>query len=149
MIAWGRRPRFELEYVLPGSDEYGPDTDPIIQATETPNRKEAVKILMGLCEADLRCLDAHAHLGNLTFDRQPVRALAHYEAGVRIGELSLGANFDGVLPWVLIDNRPFLRCLHGYGLALWVLGRQKEARAVFERMLWLNPDGHRVANRYY
>src|SRR5580658_2181489 len=28
----------------------------------------ANKILMNLCHADLRCLDAHAHLGNIAFD---------------------------------------------------------------------------------
>ena len=59
---------------------------------------------------------------------------------MRIGELSLGAGFDGVLPWGWIDNRPFLRCMHGYGLCLWRLGRTSEAAAVFERMLWLNPS---------
>lgn len=140
IIAWGPRPQFELEYVLPGSENYGPDCDPIIEAAETQSVKAAAEILMGLCRADLRCLDAHAHLGNLYFDRNPVRALTHYEAGVRIGELSLGASFEGVLSWMMIDNRPFLRCLHGYGLCLWVLRRKAEALAVFERMLWLNPN---------
>jgi hypothetical protein len=28
--------------------------------------------------------------------------------------------FDGVLPWGQIDNRPFLRCMHGFGLCLWL-----------------------------
>jgi hypothetical protein len=60
--------------------------------------------------------------------------------GVRIGEMTLGAEFDGVLPWGLIDNRPFLRCLHGYGLCLWRLGHVAEAAPVFERMLWMNPS---------
>jgi tetratricopeptide (TPR) repeat protein len=44
-----------------------------------------------------------------------------------------------VLPWGLIDNRPFLRCMHGYGLCLWRLGRFDEAEHVFDRILWLNP----------
>ena len=95
---------------------------------------------MELCHSDLRCLDAHNHLGNLVFDRRPGEAIHHYEAGVRIGELSLGAGFDGVLPWGWIDNRPFLRCLHGFGLCLWRLGRFEEAAAIFNRMLWLNPS---------
>ena len=30
--------------------------------------RDGAKILMNLCEADLRCLDAHAHLGNFVFD---------------------------------------------------------------------------------
>jgi hypothetical protein len=95
---------------------------------------------MKLCETDLRCLDAHAHLGNLAFDHAPKEAIRHYEAGVRIGELSLGREFDGVLPWGLVDNRPFLRCMQGLGLCLWRLGRTEDANALFDRMLWLNPS---------
>jgi len=89
--------------------------------------------------ADLRCLDAHAHLGNFAFDHRPEDAIRHYEVGVRIGELSLGDDFDGLLPWGRIDNRPFLRCMHGFGLCLWRLGREDEAAVLFARMLWLNP----------
>jgi tetratricopeptide (TPR) repeat protein len=95
---------------------------------------------MALCQADLRCLDAHSHLGNLFFDLRPQQALRHYEVGMRIGELSLGNDFNGVLPWGYIDNRPFLRCFNGYGLCLWRLGRFDEAERVFDRMLWLNPS---------
>jgi len=94
---------------------------------------------MSLLAADLRCLDAHAHLGNFVFDHSPEKAIRHYEIGVRIGELSLGEGFNGVLHWGHINNRPFLRCVHGYGLCLSRLGRLKEAEEVFTRMLWLNP----------
>ena len=45
-----------------------------------------------------------------------------------------------MLLWGHIDNRPFLRCMHGYGLCLWRLGRYDEAWRVFEKMLWLNPS---------
>ncbi len=88
---------------------------------------------------DLRCLDAHAHLGNLTFDRSPTRALRHYAMGARIAELSLPPGLRGVLAWGWLGNRPFLRCLHGWALCLWRTGRFTEAQAVIERMLWLNP----------
>lgn len=123
IIARGRRPLFEMEQVLPGMDpdDPDPDADPIGQSVD---RKEAGdtdgahQILMDLCQADLRCLDAHAHLGNLTFDDRPEDAIRHYEVGFRIGELSLGRDFDGVLPWGWIDNRPFLRCMHGFGVCL-------------------------------
>ena len=59
--------------------------------------------------------------------------------GMKIWELSLPEDFNGVLLWSLIDNRPFLRCMHGYGLCLWKLKRFEEAEKVFEQMLWLNP----------
>lgn len=68
------------------------------------------------------------------------QAIRHREAGVRIGELSLAPSFDGVLSWGLLDNRPFLRCRHGYGISLWRLGRPDEAARVFECALWMDPS---------
>ena len=143
IIAHGPRPMFEMEQVLPGEDPDDPFTDPIIRSNDLKDageRAEAKKILMQLCQADLRCLDAHSHLGNFVFDHHPQDAVRHYEVGLRIGELSLGDDFTGVLAWSLIDNRPFLRCMHGYGLCLWRLGRFDEAEQIFEKMLWLNPS---------
>jgi len=54
-------------------------------------------------------------------------------------------DFDGLLPWGHLDNRPFLRCMHGFGLCLWRLGRFAEAGRVFDRMLWLNPSDNQGA----
>jgi hypothetical protein len=39
-----------------------------------------------------------------------------------------------------IDNRPFLRCMHGFGLCRGRLRRFEEAGNIFNRMLWLNPS---------
>ena len=81
----------------------------------------------------------------MAFERITKDAIRHFEVGVRIGELSLGSDFDGLLPWRHVHNRPFLRCLHGYGTCLWRLGRFDEAALVFERILWLNPiDDHNI-----
>jgi len=143
IIARGPRPMFEMEQVLPGSDPEDFDSDPIVEANDLKEMGDtagAQEILSKMLEADLRCLDAHAHLGNMLFRTSPHWALSHYEVGVRIGELSLGRDFDGVLAWDLIDNRPFLRCMQGYGLCLWRLERWDEAAGVFERMLWMNPS---------
>lgn len=142
IIKRGPRPRVEMEQVLPGTNPDDPYSDPISRSNDLKdagNFAAAEKLLNDTCEADLRCLDAHAHLGNFDFDRSPKLAIRHYEIGVRIGELSLAADFDGVLPWGMIDNRPFLRCMHGYGLCLWRLGNFDEAYRIFGRMLWLNP----------
>lgn len=100
---------------------------------------------MKLLAADLRCLDAHAHLGNLEFEYEPKQALRHYEIGVAIGALSLGTSFEGVLSWGHIDNRPFLRCLHGTGISAWRLGDRRSAAAVFKRLLWLSPGDNQGA----
>ena len=149
IIIWGPRREFEMEQVLPGAGDIDdPFDDPITESIDLKNNGDHVgahKMLMDLCDADLRCLDAHAHLGNFVFDFRPEDALRHYEVGLRIGELSLGSDFDGLLPWGLIDNRPFLRCLNGYGLCLWRLGRFDEAEQIFDRMLWLNPSDNQGA----
>jgi hypothetical protein len=116
IIARGPRPMFEMEQVLPGEDFDDPFDDPITRSNDLRDAsqlEEAEKILMELCQADLRFLDAHSHLGNLVFDYSPQDAIRHYEVGLRIGELSLGNDFTGVLLWGFIDNRPFLRCKHG------------------------------------
>ena len=130
-IAWG---------AFPGM---GVDENPTCDAWELADAGDhegARKLVMEVLCADLRCIDAHAHLGNLEFDRSPGRAMAHYEVGVRIAELSLPPGFDGVIVWGRIYNRPFLRCLQGYGLCLWRLGKPAEAQRVFERILSLNPN---------
>lgn len=96
-------------------------------------------LLMKALFADLRCIDAHVHLGNLCFDEQPKEALVHYEIAVAVGNLSLGSDFNGLLRWGYLYNRPFLRALHGYGLCLWRLGNPDAALRIFERMFSLNP----------
>jgi hypothetical protein len=148
IIARGKRPMFEMEQVLPGTDPDDFDSDPIVEASElnaAGDRAGAREVLMNLLAADLRSLDAHAHLGNFEFDHRPAQALRHYDVGVSIGEFSLGKKFDGVLAWGLIDNRPFLRCMLGLGLCWWRLGKTREAAAVFRKMLWLNPGDNQGA----
>lgn len=143
IIARGARESFEMEQVMPRAESDDSDSDPIGEAVDLKDAGDggaARKILMNLCAADLRCLDAHAHLGNFDFDHSPEAAIRHYQVGVRIGELSLGPDFEGLLPWGYIDNRPFLRCMHGFGLCLWRLGRIEEAERIFTRLLWLNPS---------
>jgi len=143
IIARGTRQAFEMEQIVPGRDADDFDADPICESNDLKAAGDgaaAYKILMELCQADLRCLDAHAHIGNVAFEQRPQDAMRHYEVGVRIGEQSLGPDFDGLLPWGHIDNRPFLRCIHGYVLCLWRLKRFEEAESVFDRMLWLNPS---------
>jgi tetratricopeptide (TPR) repeat protein len=143
IIKRGARPMYEMEQVMPGADPENFDSDPILEANDLRDRGQiarAKKLLESLLGKDVRCLDAHAHLGNMAFDKQARPALEHYQRGVLIGELSLGQKFEGVLPWGMIDNRPFLRCLNGLGLCLWRLERFEEAEAIFIRLLWMSPS---------
>ncbi|HEX4418019.1 MAG TPA: tetratricopeptide repeat protein [Kofleriaceae bacterium] len=136
-IAWG---------AFPDDDPFeGGPTVEAVELAEAGDRIGAHELLMNTLARDLRCLDAHAHLGNLEFDRNPEQALIHFEIGKLIGESFLPDGFDGVLLWSSLYNRPYLRCLHGYGLCLWRLGRTDEAITAFERILALNPNDNQGA----
>lgn len=147
IIEAGPRPSYEMEQILPGYDPQDPDSDPIGQAVdlyEAGNGQGSVRILHRCLGADLRVLDAHAHLGTWAFRHGESavsieRAAQHYEVGAAIGELSLGTGFKGVLEWGRINNRPYLRCLSGLGLCRWALGDHERAATIFQKMLWLNP----------
>jgi hypothetical protein len=131
-IAWG---------VGVGVDPDDPEENLVQDALEISDSDPdgARQLLTKAISQDMRCIDAHAHLGNLRFDHWPKAAMAHYEVGIGIGDLSLGPDFNALLPWGYIYNRPYLRALHGYGLCLWRLGNADKARIVFERILSLNP----------
>lgn len=139
------KPAFEFDAIawgeLPGYED--PDDNLTCRASELREEGrhgQAQDLLMKALGIDLRCLDAHAHLGKVVFDHAPDRAIIHYEIGVRIGELSLPKDADIYLPWSRLYNRPFLRCLSGLGLCEWRLGRFDDALATFERILRYNPN---------
>ncbi len=93
IIAAGPKPLFEMEQVRFREYESDPFNVPSCRAVDAKNSgqtAEARKIIMELCQADLRCLDAHSHLGSFAFDYYPQNAIRYYEVGLRIGELSLG-----------------------------------------------------------
>lgn len=143
------RPSYEFEGIAWGAlSDDDLDDNPTCEAAELRRAglvAEATALLMDTLGRDLRVLDAHAGLGSIVFDRSPKNAMLHYEIGVRIGELSLPVGFDGLLLWGHLYNRPFLRCLHGYGLCRWRLGDFGGAKTVFERILSFNPNDNQGA----
>lgn len=145
VIATGVRPCFEMEQVLPGVEPDDWDTDPIVEAAELHRagyHREAIRLLEGLLAIDSRCIDAWGHLGLIAFDtRGPGAAARLYETGVAVAERSLPDGFAGVLPWGMVDNRPFLRCLHGLALCAWRQRRWDDAEAMFTARVWLDPSG--------
>jgi len=125
----GGRPRQAFELEVP----------PIPAAMAATHIDDPDAVAEKLLEADLRFLDAHAYLAGRLLGLSPQWALQHYEVGVGIGELSIGDDFDGVLPGELAGNRGLVRCLSGYGSCLWRLERRDEATRMFERVLRLDP----------
>jgi hypothetical protein len=92
---------------------------------------------MNILTADLRCLDVHAHLGDLVFDHNPDMAIRYYDVGVKIGEFSLGKDFSGLLPWGWTNNRPSSG-VSTVTVSAVALREVQGRREGFTRMLWLN-----------
>lgn len=136
---------FQMEPLILSEHLDGLVSDPIAEARElqaSGDHASAQELLTKVVAQDLRSLEAHASLGDLEFKHWPTLALRHYELGVAIGSLTIGDDFDGVLPWELLGNRPFLRCVHGMGLSLWRLGKHGPAAEVLRRLVRLDPADH-------
>ena len=89
-------------------------------------------------------IDAIHHLAMVLSDRglsDEARDL--WEQAVRIGRKAFPPEFDtqgDLLEWGWLDNRPFLRALHGLGLAYLWQGDVEEALKIFQELLRLNPN---------
>jgi hypothetical protein len=132
-----------LAEVDPASDDAGSDL--LLEAQDCIDAgayAEADELLHKMLALDLRHLDAHVLLGERNLSSWPTLALHHFELGVAIGSLTVGEDFDGVLPWGLVGNRPFLRCLHGLSRALLRCDRREDAAAALRRLLRLDPADH-------
>jgi len=116
--------------------------------------------LLRITAAEPRDVDAYAHLGGLALQRHDgdiedlltwvgptaaerrrylKEALAWFEAAVAVGEAALPVIFHGRLPYSELDNRPFLRAVHGLAQTLWRLGRFNSAERTLLTLLYLNP----------
>jgi len=149
--AAGPRRIYEMEQVMPeDAVDLRWDEGPILEAVELNAAgagDEAEDLLGELLSIDLRCLDAHAHLGIFRFHGSWPGDLdlaeRHFRVGVALGEMALGGrvlDFPDLLPWGFLNNRPFLRCFNGLGLCQWRSGDLAGADAVFRRLLWLSPS---------
>lgn len=89
-------------------------------------------------------IDALHHLA-IVYDRRGDRKHSRplWERGVKIGRAAIPKRFkrgSSRITWEHLENRPFLRCLHGHALALYHDGRTDEALSVLREMLDYNPE---------
>ncbi len=84
IIERGPRPMYEMQQVLPGADPDDPGSDPILKSNhlrDAGRKGRARQVLERLLVKDIRCLDAHAHLGNLFFFRRCAISVIALRAG--------------------------------------------------------------------
>lgn len=151
ILAFGKRPAWEIENILPdnNSEEFDCPIGIGIDILESGDWTGAIRHMKGLIKKDGRCLDAYAHLGNWYFEygepHELNTAKNFYKTGVAIGLKSIGNKINDVFPWGLIDNRPFFRCLNGLGLCFYRQRNPTDALSIFTKMIWLNPNDNQGA----
>ncbi len=109
------------------------------------------QIFVSECKAILKLepyfLDAYAHLGNHDHANGKSSAFSWYKKGYELGLKLVPSNFDGTIPWGILENRPFLRCHHGYLLGLIERKKFKDAIFQMQRHLAWNPNDN-IGIRY-
>jgi len=92
-------------------------------------------------------LDAYFHIG-LAFSRvNSPSADKWYKKGFEQGLAMIPIDFSGEISWGDLDNRPFLRCHHGYILSLIHKRKIKQAITESEKHLSWNPNDN-IGVRY-
>jgi hypothetical protein len=104
------------------------------------DRRSALKYFRRALKLDSQHADAHNHLGIASLDARRLKdAEQHFRAAVDGGEHRVER--DGALvPWGIIENRPYLRALGNLALVLVEQRKWPEALAIHQRILDLNPD---------
>ena len=94
-------------------------------------------------------LDALHHLALVLSKRDLAdQALDLWEQAIRIGHKAFPQDFEpgkDRLEWGWLENRPFLRCLHGLALAKYHEDKAEEALSLFQELLALNPNDNQGA----
>jgi len=89
-------------------------------------------------------LDAIHHLAMVLSEQNRLReARDLWDQAVRIGRKAFPQDFKlgrDRLEWGWLENRPFLRCLHGQALDRREEGEVEEALRLFQELLLLNPN---------
>jgi tetratricopeptide (TPR) repeat protein len=135
----------EWEFAYPRITEDALDgLDEGIELMHADRRDEAERLFLRLIRHFPEFIDARHHLAMLLdAEGRKTEAFRLWQEAVDLGFTCFPLAFkygQDLLPWGWIDNRPFLRACHGFGLAYLARGNVGMALDVFRRILALNPD---------
>ena len=107
----------------------------------TEYQDEYVDGLLGIINKEPTFLDAYAHIGGEYLDSGDIaEAEKYYLKGLDIALALIPDDFKGTIPWVVLDNRPFLRLHHGYILCHLKKENLKDAIKLMDQHLIWNPN---------
>ncbi|ADY12570.1 hypothetical protein [Sphaerochaeta globosa] len=142
----GKRMSYAFEDYT-GYGFYQKDCDPVTEANESDTIDQKYDKHAKLWEDYPQCIDALVHMGYVNF--QYSRSLRNAEnclrSAIHIAEKHFMPNLDGIFLWSELNNRPYLRALHGLCLVEWRKDNFGEAEQIARKMLRLNPPDNQGA----
>ena len=105
------------------------------------NAKDYLNRLQDLSAQHPWFIDVHAHIGNaLLRQGKTGLALAAFQKGVALGTAAIPQGYSGLIEWNDLENRPFLRAVHGAALCHLRRRHWRKAIPLLEDLLAWNPD---------
>lgn len=99
------------------------------------------KIFREILKKVPECVDAYNGMGASYLEEGKLKdAHEYYKKAYELTLEQLGGKIPEELLWGILDNRPYLRAMHGLGLVLWRKKKVREAREIFETMFRINPN---------
>lgn len=94
-----------------------------------------------IIEGDPEFIDAYNSLGWLAMeDFNYGIAQSYFQKAFKIGNSLIPKSFKGEIIWGIIDNRPFLRAMHGLGLSYLYINEFEHALKYFKKNLEYNSN---------
>ena len=152
MLELSRVAPYEWEFVYPAIyDDLMNEFHTGCESYEEGNLDDAERIFRAVLAQMPDHLDAIHHLA-LVLSKRGMLAEARdlWEQTSRIGHKAFPQDFKlgrDRLEWGWLENRPFLRCLHGLALARYDDGEIEEALGLFLELLSLNPNDNQEIGR--
>jgi tetratricopeptide (TPR) repeat protein len=111
-----------------------------LEFLDAGEEEEAGRYFFRSVEIDPSYADGYNHLGNIAWRKGDWRQAENlYRKAIQLAEPEVKGTPKGQF-WGILESRPYMRALHGLGLATWKNGRTDEAIGIFKRMLKLNPN---------
>lgn len=121
---------------------YGKGRDLVSEAVGSDSMETRYDLLAGLWEDYPQCIDALVHIGHMYFDSKWLlrNSMNCYQGSVYIAEKNMPEGFEGMFRWSHLENRPYLRALHGLCLIYWKSGDFAGAHEIASKLLRICPE---------
>lgn len=112
-----------------------------MEIIESGDTQKALNQLRSIIKKDPEFIDAYNSFGAYFYEKgNPRKRLEYYSKAYQIGQRVIPNAFTGRIPWIQLENRPFLRSMHGLGLCYIYEMQRDKAIDLFERLLRYNPN---------